>query len=108
MSNIQKRINDSLYSNSSCIMDDKLKKNICQNDVLTDDEYWYEYRFCERDFRSEHGRSIHEGRIHKKENDRFKKDTKERNETTRQEDVNLIEFHNQLDNDVDKVNSFYT
>ena len=73
MANLQKRVNDSLYSNSSCKMDEKSKKDICQYDILSEEEIWYECRFCDRDFRSEHGRSIHEGRQHRKELDRLKK-----------------------------------
>lgn len=61
-----KRINNSLYSNSSCKNDTKQNKELCSKDLLSEDEY-YDCRYCQRDFRTENGRVSHESRMHKKE-----------------------------------------
>ena len=61
-----KRVNDSFYSNSSCQLENKINREIGPNDVITDDEN-YDCNFCDRDFRTERGRTIHMSKSHKKE-----------------------------------------
>ena len=63
----EKRANNSYYSNSSCLLDDKVQREVGPNDVLTEDDETFDCLYCDRDFRTEKGRTIHMSKAHKKE-----------------------------------------
>ena len=62
----EKRANNSHYSNSSCLLDDKILREFGPNDVLTEDDETFDCLYCDRDFRTEKGRTIHMSKAHKK------------------------------------------